>query len=106
MMRLKTAPYKHVRAFLWGEEIIGRDRRYKVNPLHWDRVEQNLRGDSNYNPRLLWTDQAWRSKLYTSDALCWFNAKSSRPARCNTEDLTTHSKGIRSLVWKNHKSSA
>eukprot|EP00957_Ditylum_brightwellii_P034500 2616278-Ditylum_brightwellii.AAC.1 len=55
MMRLKPAPYTSVRAFLWGEEIIRGDRRCKANPLCLDRVEQNLSGDSNYDPRIAWT---------------------------------------------------
>eukprot|EP00957_Ditylum_brightwellii_P115741 8829144-Ditylum_brightwellii.AAC.1 len=54
MMGLKPAPYTSVGAFLWGEEMIRGDRRCKANPLCWDRVEQNLPGDSNCDPRIVW----------------------------------------------------
>eukprot|EP00957_Ditylum_brightwellii_P086828 6608134-Ditylum_brightwellii.AAC.2 len=72
MMGLKPAPYTSVRAFLCGEEMIRGDRRCKANPLHWDRVEQNLPGDSNYNPRIVWVCKVDLLNNHTANAFVTF----------------------------------
>jgi len=54
LMGCKVSPFQTIKAFLLAEEIIRGNRRDPKNPFWWERVQLNLPGEVNYNPRLSW----------------------------------------------------
>eukprot|EP00957_Ditylum_brightwellii_P131122 10001120-Ditylum_brightwellii.AAC.1 len=53
-MGLKPSPYNNDHSFLWGEESIQGNRKFKSNTLYWDIVQPNLPGDVSYNLSAAW----------------------------------------------------
>ena len=50
----RPSPYICTRGYYWGKEIIRGDRRKKNNLFRWTKVELNLSGSLNFDPRRSW----------------------------------------------------
>ncbi len=54
LMGLRSSPYIATKASSLGEEVALGDKHDVTNPMHWETIQLNLPGSSDYDPTMPW----------------------------------------------------
>ncbi|MGA0861210.1 MAG: hypothetical protein ACO3R2_16720, partial [bacterium] len=84
-MGFAPSPYNSIKMSLIAEEVIKGDRHNPQNPFHWERVQLNLPGATDYDPTKSWIMKVRRDGRSASEVFTFVDDERAAGA---TQNLT------------------